>query len=93
MAGNSKEILQILSNHFSQGTKMHELNNFTCIKLNHYGLLIVNRLEGNTIRIESSLSRSATKEKKNGAGDKKYEQYHGFNLSVAALKAHQVMIL
>lgn len=60
---------------------------------NHHLLLIVNRLEGNPIRIESSLSRSATKEKKNGAGDKKYEQYHGFNLSVAALKAHQVMIL
>ncbi|KAL9954080.1 hypothetical protein ACROYT_G041574 [Oculina patagonica] len=50
-------------------------------------------LERNPIRIESSLSRSATKEKKNGAGDKKYEQYHGFNLSVAALKAHQVLAL
>jgi len=50
-------------------------------------------LEGNPIRIESSLSRSATKEKKNGAGDKKYEQYHGFNFSVAALKAHQVLAL
>ena len=48
-------------------------------------------MEKNPIHIESSLSRSATKEKKNGAGDKKYEQYHGFKLPVAALKAHQVM--
>ena len=54
-------------------------------------MLLINRLEGNPIRIESSLSRSATKEKKTGAGDKKYEQYHGFKLPVAALKAHQVM--
>lgn len=54
-------------------------------------LLILNRLERNPIRVESALSRSATKEKKKGAGDKKYEQYHGFNMPAAALKAHQVI--
>ncbi|KAJ7330759.1 RNA binding [Desmophyllum pertusum] len=50
-------------------------------------------LERNPVRIESSLSRSATKEKKKGGGDKKYEQYHGFNMPVSSLKAHQVLAL
>jgi len=50
-------------------------------------------LEKNPIHLESSLSRSATKEKKEGGGDKKYEQYHGFNISITSLKAHQVLAL
>ena len=54
-------------------------------------MTMVNRLERNPVHLESSLSRSATKEKKTGAGDKKYEQYHGFHMSVSSLKAHQVI--
>ena len=54
-------------------------------------MTIVDRLERNPVHLESSLSRSATKEKKTGAGDKKYEQYHGFHMSVSSLKAHQVI--
>ena len=53
--------------------------------------LAICRLEKNPIHLESSLSRSATKEKKEGGGDKKYEQYHGFNMSITSLKAHQVI--
>lgn len=50
-------------------------------------------LERRPIHLESCLSRAASKEKKKGAGDKKYEQYHGFNFPITALKAHQVLAL
>jgi len=50
-------------------------------------------LERRPIRLESHLSRAASKEKENGSGDKKYEQYHGFDFPITALKAHQVLAL
>ena len=48
------------------------------------------RLERRPIRLESHLSRAASKEKEKGSGDRKYEQYHGFDFPITALKAHQV---
>lgn len=54
---------------------------------------IKSMLERHPLRLESCLSRSASKEKKKGGGDKKYEQYHGFNMPITALKAHQVLAL
>lgn len=50
-------------------------------------------LERRPIRLESHLSRAASKEKEKGSGDKKYEQYHGFDFPITALKAHQVLAL
>ena len=53
-------------------------------------VLHIVRLDKDPIVLESSLSRSAKREKKDRDQDRKYEQYHNFCLSIASLKAHQV---